>query len=141
MSTFTVMLNSANKISGSNSDAYYFFDWSQLENRPYNMHLECNTEVQAGAYDDSSIVLTSDLLNSTLFSNIPKFEQNNYLGFATLLYTGGTTKDRIMAYGNPPVYLNTRPTLNHFNVKIYDIDGVLSTKNPIYSALLRFEPI
>ena len=141
MKSFTVIINSSDKIDGTNIDGNYFFDWGLLDDRPYNMYFECNTEPMVGSSTDLAIVFTSNLLNCELFSNVPNFDKSNYIGMMTEFYTSGVIMENALPYRNAPIYLNTRPTINNFFIKLYDFDGNVYNRDFVFTATLRFETI
>jgi len=123
-----VILNSNNKVSGTNNDAVYQFDWGSVlkNNTPYKMHW---------CYVGQSNVITaaSKIAQVQVNFNMQQYlNSSSTLGTPTTLaigclrtnYVNGTINylfaDDI---ANPLIYLANRPVNNTFNVRVLTNDA------------------
>ena len=123
--SFKVIFNSNNKVAGStNSNAYYYFDWSAVlkENQEYSM--SWSYEGQANTFTENTKIAT---VNINLFANI--FVANNtfYNGAINSTNIGVLIQNQGGLYGdinfNTPIHFNSRPNNNNVNVQILNNDS------------------
>jgi len=150
MKSYNVILNSVNSIQNGvgYNNCIYNFDWSVLENRAYYVHFTYIGEVNN--LDGLSIALvSSDFIgNQNTFqatATSTSSQTSNILGFIKPYILGASSFLLAEDNTNPPIYINSRPQNNIFNVRIINNDGNLFS--PVVSELapyilnLRFVPV
>lgn len=120
--SFNLIINSSDTITPANPNTTlnYYFDWSQIPNIPYNVHM-----TYMGELNDLSTgaEIAMVYINLGCKSSVIECKQYNacsseFIGFlrperyvsASFLYAEDTT--------NPPIYISGRPTNNNFTVSI-----------------------
>ncbi len=123
--SFKVIFNSNDKVAGStNSNAYYYFDWSAVlkDNQEYSM--SWSYEGQANTFTENTKIAT---VNINLFANI--FVANNtfYNGAINSTNIGVLIQNQGGLYGdinfNTPIHFNSRPNNNNVNIQILNNDS------------------
>lgn len=129
--SFNLIVNSLNNISVGSplTSLSFYFDWSQIPNIPYNVHM-----TYIGELNDLSTgaELAMVYINLGCKPSVYECKQYNacsseFIGFlrperyvsASFLYAEDTT--------NPPIYISGRPTNNNFTVEILNNSGTAYT--------------
>ena len=123
-----VVLNSNNKVSGTNNDAVYFVDWGAiLQNRKkYRMHWtyvgQANTITIASKVAQVQVDFqTNNYLNRSSTMGAPTTQT---IGCLRTFYVNGTINYLFADdNNNPPIYLDSRPQNNTFRVQVLNNDA------------------
>lgn len=123
-----VVLNSNNKVSGTNNDAVYFVDWGAiLQNRKkYKMHWtyvsQSNTITAATKVAQVQVDFqTNNYLNRSSTMGAPTTQT---IGCLRTFYVNGTINYLFADdNNNPPIYLGSRPQNNTFRVQVLNNDA------------------
>jgi len=131
-----VILNSNNKVSGANNDAVYAFDFGAVlkDRTPYKLHFtyvgQSNTLTASAKIAQVQINFNMEqYLNASSNLGAPVTQT---LGMLRSAYLNGSINNLYAGDNdNPPIYLNSRPQANNFNVRILTNDAtpVLWTDN------------
>jgi hypothetical protein len=123
--SFKVIFNSNNKVAGStNSNAYYYIDWSAVlkDNQEYSM--SWSYEGQANTFTADSKIAT---LNINLFANIFVASGTFINGAINSTNIGVLTQGNNGLYGdinfNTPIHFNSRPNNNNVHIQILNNDS------------------
>lgn len=123
MSVVNVVFNSNNKISGTNSNAMYFIDWSAILKDNTKYLVQFNYLGQANTFTTASKIAT---LNLNIWGENYVASGNGAQSSLTLgfLWAGSnsiglyaTTND------NTPIQINNKPNSNMVNVQILNNDN------------------
>jgi hypothetical protein len=145
--SFNVVISSNKKVSGTNADATYNFQFQQFQEGEYEMSF---------AYQSSQD--TSQYLNNILQIQLPDLPQMNYradtkIGTASSGVIGmcyaeniqGSSRERYVArWGdNPPIYCRGLPSSGTFRVKLVEeTDGSSTIDIPAdYVLILSFKKL
>ncbi len=123
--SFKVIFNSNNKVAGStNSNAYYYFDWSAVlkDNQEYSM--SWSYEGQANTFTVDTKIAT---VNINLFSNIFIASGTFINGAINSTNIGVLLRYSGVLYGdvnfNTPIHFNSRPNNNNVHIQILNNDS------------------
>ena len=128
---YTIVLNSqqayATAGSGSNTKTYNF-DWSILQQGPYEVHWTFLSETTNIAYNTLPLVFidfngASNVYSGSNSQTNTSAPTTNYMGFIKSYITGANGFFNCEDMTNLPIYLNSRPTNNVFTVRILNNDG------------------
>jgi hypothetical protein len=123
-----VIINSNNKISGTNSNAVYFINWGSIlkEKTPYRMHF-----TYVGM--PNTLTISSKLAQVTIDFQMEQYlnKASTYgapttqtIGVLRSFYLNGTLNYLFSDdNNNPPIYLQNRPYSNTFNVQVLTNDN------------------
>jgi len=145
--SYTVVLNS-NLSSGTVSEAKFSFDWSIMPDRNYSVHYSFNT-TNMNIATGKVCLISSDLFtgsNSYIASagnSRTVAQTTTILGVAYPYIYGAASALHADDSTAPPLYLNARPTANHFTVYIQTADAT-PVDYPSLGAwvlVLRFVPV
>lgn len=145
--TYTVILNS-NLSTGTINDAVFNFDWSVLPDRNYMLHYSYNTANMSLATGkvcliSSDLFSTSNTFIASAVNGRTTAQSSNILGVAYPYIYGAVSALHAEDGTAPPMYLNTRPTLNQFTIQIKTADAT-PADYPALSAwvlILHFIPV
>jgi hypothetical protein len=122
---YSFLLNSKNKIGGTNSNAKYFIDWSKLPQGNYSLHFTYNGGINTLAGSkfgyiaiDCGAVCESNYLNGTSELNmcvLGILKLNSIKNTATTLYADDST--------NTCICLANKPSNNQVTIYIYSNDA------------------
>ena len=140
--SFNVVISSNKKVSGTNADATYNFNWDMFDKGEY----EVSFSYQSGLVD-------TQLLNNILQIELPDLPQLNYradtkIGTATSGVIGMCyaeivdTKERYVArWGdNPPIYSRGLPSSATFRVRLVEETGTTNAPDD-YVLILSFKKL
>lgn len=123
--SFKVIFNSNDKVAGStNSNAYFYIDWSAIlkDNQEYSM--SWSYEGQANTFTENTKIAT---VNINLFGNIFNASGTFINGAINSTNIGVLIQNQGGLYGdinfNTPIHFNSRPTNNNVNIQILNNDN------------------
>jgi len=125
--TFSIVLNS-NLSTGTTAQAVFNFDWSVLPDRNYKVHYTFNTANMSLATGKVCLI-SSDLFsasNTFIASAIngrTTAQSSNILGVAYPYIYGAVSALHAEDGTAPPMYINTRPSLNQFTILVQTADA------------------
>lgn len=128
---YNVVCNSVNGIGATNSLKKYNFDWSQLPQGKYEVHYSYVGE--KNAYDGlKTALLNVELGCSKVYvcDANTQAQTSNFIGCLIPLASqlgAGFDIFRVEDMTNPPIHLDSRPSNQHFEVKVTDENGALYT--------------
>jgi hypothetical protein len=125
--TYNVVLNS-NLAGGTVNDATFNFDWSVLPDRNYTVHYSYNTANMSIATGkvcliSSDLFATSNTFIAGAQTGRTTAQSSNILGVAYPYIYGATSALHADDSTAPPMYINTRPSLNQFTIQIKTADA------------------
>jgi hypothetical protein len=123
-----VVLNSNNKVSGTNSNAVYFIDWGSVlkDRKPYRLHWtyvsQPNTLTAASKlaqvqvdFNFENYLNTSSTMGAPTTQTIGMLRSNYLNGSINYLFADDNN--------NAPIYLNSRPQNSTFRVQVLTNDS------------------
>lgn len=122
-----VVLNSNNKVSGTNNQATYYMDWSAIlkNNTPYYLHFTyiggrnvCDGQKLATVYVDFNT--SSNKQNSSTSFGASSTQMLGYLKIQQLAPNNNFNYLTAEDNTNCRLYLESRPLNNNFTVTIFD---------------------
>jgi hypothetical protein len=124
-----VVLNSNNKVSGTNNDAVFFVDWGAIlkNNKSYRLHWtyvgQPNTLTVASKLAQVQVDFQlNNYLNRSSTMGAPSTQM---IGMLRSQYLNGTINYLYCDdNNNAPIYLDTRPQNNTFRVQVLTNDAV-----------------
>jgi hypothetical protein len=150
--SINLVLNSRNSLSYADGVAQFFINWSQFyeddPNCKYNVSFSFTTEHDAGLNQDDIFTVNLDNLGSVLRTITPIGQfgagstSSTVIGIIAPFNTSGA-HIRLFSEANmnPPVELMGRPSENLLQVSFRDLTNNLTTKEPQFLLILRFEKI
>jgi hypothetical protein len=125
---YTVIINSAQKSSGTTSNGMYYFDWSVLPNVPYKVSFGFVSGPMNSVLSDVGLI-SIELGQSCVFNVTPTQIRGNVTKVIGSFIPNETNNTSSFVYGdhntNGLVYLRGRPTQNEFPLKLLTLDGGL----------------
>ena len=123
-----VIINSNNKVSGTNNNAVYFINWGSIlkEKTPYRMHWTYVGQPNTLTISSKLAQVTVDFqmeqyLNKTSTYGAPTTQT---IGCLRSFYLNGTVNYLFSDdNNNPPIYLQNRPYNDTFNVQVLTNDN------------------
>lgn len=134
-----VLKSSAGSNGGSHNAITYQFDWSVLEDVPYDVCFSFASDTMTTTAATVNSIVATDLFYGSAYeaSTSQVAKTSNSLG---LIYgvTGGTGTSCLVADkdSNPPIYLPGRPRQNSFTVNLYQLNG--STLNTVFTSSINY---
>lgn len=123
--SFKVIFNSNDKVASStNSNAYFYIDWSAIlkDNQEYSM--TWSYEGQANTFTENTKIAT---VNINLFGNIFNASGTFINGAINSTNIGVLIPNQGGLYGdinfNTPIHFNSRPNNNNVNIQILNNDN------------------
>lgn len=125
--TFSIVLNS-NLSTGSTAQAVFNFDWSILPDRNYTVHYTFNTANMSLATGkvcliSSDLFSTSNTFIASTINGRTTAQSSNILGVAYPYIYGAVSALHAEDGTAPPMYINTRPSLNQFTILVQTADA------------------
>lgn len=125
--TFSIVLNS-NLSTGSTAQAVFNFDWSVLPDRNYTVHYTFNTTNMSLATGkvcliSSDLFSTSNTFIASAINGRTTAQSSNILGVAYPYIYGAVSALHAEDGTAPPMYINTRPSLNQFTILVQTADA------------------
>ena len=125
--TYNVVLNS-NLAGGSLAQATFNFDWSVLPDRNYTVHYTFNTSNMSLATGkvcliSSDLFATSNTFIASAINGRTTAQSSNILGVAYPYIYGAVSSLHAEDGTAPPMYINTRPSLNQFTILVQTADA------------------
>ncbi len=135
---YNVILNSNNKITGTNSNANFNIDWSAvLPNGQYYLHLNYMGSANIYTGTRNAYVQISGL-NTRVHTSGNGAPTSQYLGMLKpIILVGGTTNTAYLQAEdntNAPLFLEDRPLSNNVNIQIMDNFGLEFRDNAVAGA-------
>lgn len=145
--TYSIVLNS-NLATGTTAQAMFNFDWSVLPDRNYIVHYSFNTANMSLATGkvcliSSDLFSTSNTFIASAVNGRTTAQSSNILGVAYPYIYGAVSALHAEDGTSPPLYLNTRPSLNQFMVLVQTADAT-PVDYPSLGAwvlVLHFKPV
>ena len=122
--SFKVIFNSNYKMSGTNTNANYYIDWSAIlkDNQEYTM--TWSYEGQANTFTEITKIAT---VNMNLYANIFMANGTFINGAINSQNIGVLIQNQGGLYGdinfNTPIHFNSRPNHNNVHIKILNNDN------------------
>lgn len=121
-----VVLNSNNKVSGTNNQATYNIDWASIlkNNTPYELHFtylgSANTITGTNLAVVYADFITSNKSNNSTQNGASSTQILGFLKVAQFAPNNNTNYLSAEDNTNAPTYLDTRPNNNLFTISIYN---------------------
>ena len=151
--SFTIVLPSQKKLSGTNGDALFNINWSFLDdNCDHKVTFQFSSKsltTDAQVMNQVYLLCTPDLGNRNCFiaGNTSSTMSSNELGIirpSEVAVVGAASYYNLLARAgdNPPIILHGRPSNNQFSIEIYEIDKSAIYVPPTHWVMiLHFEKI